>query len=150
VIFGLTVQENLRLGGAALEVAFELFPELEALGRRKVGLLSGGEQQILTMARALSRNPKLILIDELSLGLAPIVVDRLLAAICDAASRGISVVLVEQHVRSALQVANSAIVLARGEVVLRGEASSLLDRLDEIEGTYFGAADVETGSGAPS
>src|SRR5205085_3122741 len=87
----LTVEENLRIGRCDRRIALELFPELEPHLKRRVGLLSGGQQQMLALARALSRSPKLLLADELSLGLAPLVVERLLTAVRDAANDGVAV-----------------------------------------------------------
>ncbi len=103
---GLTVAENLRLGRGDPEAALELFPELREHLRRRAGLLSGGQQQMLSLARVLAGKPAVMRADELSLGLAPILVRRLLAAIRTAADeRGVAVLLVEQHVRRALEVA---------------------------------------------
>ena len=98
VIFALSVLDNLRLGRGHVERAFELFPELVPLRRRVAGTLSGGEQQILTFARALSRDPKVLLADELSLGLAPVIVARLTAALRHVAATGVGVLLVEHRV----------------------------------------------------
>ena len=137
VIFGLSVIENLRLGRGDIDLAFELFPELEPLRRRKAGLLSGGEQQILTLARALSRQPNVLMADELSLGLAPLVVERLVHALRTATERGVGVLLVEQQVRTALTACDRGYVLRRGRVVLEGPSSDLLKRIDEIEATYL-------------
>jgi branched-chain amino acid transport system ATP-binding protein len=139
-IFSLSAQDNLRLGGRDTTAALELFPELEALSRRRAGLLSGGEQQMLTLGRALARRPKLLLADELSLGLAPLIVNRLLDALRAAASSGVGVLIVEQQVRHALAVSDRAYVLRRGRVVLEGRSSDLLERVDEIEETYLSGA----------
>jgi branched-chain amino acid transport system ATP-binding protein len=134
----LTAGENLRLGGGSARAAVELFPELEPLLKRSGRLLSGGEQQMLALGRALSSRPALLLADELSLGLAPIIVNRLLDAIQVAAREsGTAVVLVEQKVRQALGVADRAYVLRRGRVEIEGDASDLLHRIDEIEATYL-------------
>jgi branched-chain amino acid transport system ATP-binding protein len=137
VIMGLTSAENLRIGTGPPDQALALFPELyEHLGR-KAGLLSGGQQQMLTLARSLAAGPELLLADELSLGLAPLVVRRLLDAIRVAASRGVGVLLVEQHARQALRVADRAYVLRRGHIALTGSAEEILDRLDELEDLYL-------------
>jgi branched-chain amino acid transport system ATP-binding protein len=137
VFMGLTALENLRVSDGPIERALELFPELEPHLRRKAGLLSGGQQQILTLARALAREPEVLLADELSLGLAPLVVRRLLAAVREAAERGVGVLLVEQHARQALAVADRVYVLQRGRVALDGTAAEILGRLDEVEKTYL-------------
>jgi branched-chain amino acid transport system ATP-binding protein len=137
VIFSLTVMDNLRLGRGDLDVAFDLFPELTPLVRRPAGLLSGGEQQILTLARALSRSPRLLLADELSLGLAPLVVERLLAAVRRAADDGVAVLIVEQHVRQVLDVADRAVVLRHGQVELAAPAAELRSRPERIERAYL-------------
>src|SRR5262249_50759574 len=101
----------------------------------------GGEQQMLTMARALASEPKLLIVDELSLGLAPLVVKRLLDAVVAAAQRGVSVLLVEQHARQALGIANRAYVMRRGRVDIEGSAADLLQRFDEIERSYLHSSD---------
>jgi branched-chain amino acid transport system ATP-binding protein len=137
VIFGLSVTDNLRLGRGDVSRALELFPELVPLRKRLAGTLSGGEQQILTFARALSRSPKVLLADELSLGLAPLIVERLGKAIRDAASEGVGVLLVEQQARTALAVCDRAYILRRGDIVLEGASSELVDRLDEVEVGYL-------------
>ncbi len=138
VIMSLTAGENLRLAGVSTEQAFELFPELEPLLKRTAGLLSGGEQQMLSLARALGRNPKLLLADELSLGLAPLVVKRLLAAVRAAADeRGVGVLLVEQHVRQALSIADRVYVLDRGSITLSGPVDEISGKLGEIETAYL-------------
>jgi len=138
----LTTAENLRLGHGSPELALELFPQLNALLKRQARLLSGGEQQILTLARALSARPKLLLADELSLGLAPLVVRRLLDAVRRAADeQGAAVLLVEQQVRQALSIADRAYVMRRGRIALHGTAADLLSRIDEIERTYLSGED---------
>ncbi|MEU7816728.1 ABC transporter ATP-binding protein [Pseudonocardia sp. NPDC049154] len=135
----LTTAENLRLGGGSPQRALELFPELEPLLKRPARLLSGGEQQMLTLARALSGNPVALFADELSLGLAPKIVTRLLDAVQAAARSGVAVLLVEQHVRQALQVSDRGYVMRRGRVELEGTAADLLERIDEIEASYLSA-----------
>jgi branched-chain amino acid transport system ATP-binding protein len=137
VFMGLSVATNLALGRGPAAHALELFPELIPLLARRAGLLSGGEQQILTLARALAARPKVLVVDELSLGLAPIVVRRLLDAVRQAADEGMAVLLVEQHARQALALADRAYVLRRGQIELEGDADDLLGRIDEIEATYL-------------
>jgi branched-chain amino acid transport system ATP-binding protein len=138
VFMRLSVAENLRVGRCSVDRATALFPELLPLLGRRAGLLSGGEQQILTLARALARSPKVLLVDELSLGLAPLVVDRLLAAIRHAAQeQEIGVVLVEQHIRRVLQVADRVCVMQRGRIVLRGSSAEIADQLESVEQTYL-------------
>jgi branched-chain amino acid transport system ATP-binding protein len=144
VIRGLTVLENLKIGQGSVEAAIEYAPALAPLLKRPAGLLSGGEQQMLTLGRALAAEPKLLLADELSLGLAPLVVERLLTSVKEAAHRGVAVLLVEQHVKSALAVADRAFVLRRGRIAMSGEAQDLMGRLDEIEASYL-AEDPEDG-----
>ena len=138
----LTTAENLRLGHGSTELALELFPELHPLMGRQARLLSGGEQQILSLARALSAQPKLLLADELSLGLAPLIVGRLLEAVRRAADeQGTAVLLVEQQVRQALSIADRAYVMRRGRITIHGTSTELLSRIDEIEHSYLSGAD---------
>jgi branched-chain amino acid transport system ATP-binding protein len=132
VFMQLSAGENLRVGRADQTRALELVPELEPLLRRRAGLLSGGEQQMLTLARALARTPRVLLVDELSLGLAPLVVERLLTAVRDAAtSLGVGVLLVEQHVRQALSIADRAYVMRRGRIVLDGKVEEIGARIED-------------------
>ena len=144
VIMGLTTAENLRLGGQPTERCLELFPELERLMDRKAALLSGGEQQIVTLARAIAAQPAVLLADELSLGLAPLVCERLLVALRAAADGGTGVLLVEQRVRDALEFADRAYVLSGGTVVISGSASEIAGRMDEIERTYLDSSQLVT------
>jgi branched-chain amino acid transport system ATP-binding protein len=136
----LSTMENLRLGRGDPELALNLMPELRPLIHRRAGLLSGGEQQMLSVARALASRPAVLMCDELSLGLAPLIVYRLLQAIQAAAGQGVGVLLVEQHVRAALQVAHRAYVLRRGTLVISGSASEVRARLDEVESSYLSSA----------
>ena len=143
LFFGLTVADHLRLGyrGERLDaaVAYRYFPALEPLGNRRCGLLSGGEQQMLAVGRALARHPKLLLLDELSLGLAPIIVERLLPVVRQYAEEsGCGVVLVEQHIELALTIADRGYVLSHGEIVLRGDAGELRRNQELLISSYFG------------
>jgi branched-chain amino acid transport system ATP-binding protein len=144
IIRGLSVMDNLRIGRGSVEAALDFAPELKRLLNRSAGLLSGGEQQMLTLARALAGEPKLLLADELSLGLAPLIVERLLTAVEAAATRGVGVLLVEQHVRSALSVADRAYVLRRGTIVMQGEAADMRNRIGEIEDSYLASSADES------
>jgi branched-chain amino acid transport system ATP-binding protein len=138
VFMGLSARDNLRVAAVDVTDALALFPELERLLAMRGGLLSGGEQQMLTLARALGRKPRVLLADELSLGLAPLIVGRLLDAVRAAAdTQGTAVLLVEQHVRKALQYADRAYVMRRGRIELEGTAGELRSRIGEIEDQYL-------------
>lgn len=137
VLMSLTVQENLRLGCGDIEAALDWFPELKPHLRRRVGMLSGGQQQMLSVGRALASQPKVLVADELSLGLAPVIVTRLLEALIEARSRGVGVLLVEQHAELALDVGDYAYLMDRGSVVMEGTAIAMKARLAEIERTYL-------------
>jgi branched-chain amino acid transport system ATP-binding protein len=138
VIMTLTARENLRLADVSIDDATALFPQLANLLDRRAGLLSGGEQQMLSLARALCRRPEVLLADELSLGLAPLIVDHLLATVRQAADeRGVGVLLVEQHVRKALTVADRVYVMERGRIMMTGTADEARANLTEIEAAYL-------------
>ncbi|MFM8971611.1 MAG: ABC transporter ATP-binding protein [Actinomycetota bacterium] len=139
---GLTVRQHRRLtsaGRGATTRAFDLFPALAPLADRRAGLLSGGEQQMLALARALVQEPRLLMVDEMSLGLAPIIVERLLPMLRTIATEtGAGVLLVEQHVPMALAVADRAVVMSRGRDVASGTAAELAGRPDILEASYLG------------
>jgi branched-chain amino acid transport system ATP-binding protein len=141
VFMALSTAENLRLAGVSRADATALFPELAPLMRRNAGLLSGGEQQMLSLARTLGRRPALLLADELSLGLGPLVVQRLLRAVREfSTERNVGVLLVEQHVGKALEIADRVYVMQRGRIVLQGTASEIGGRVKELETAYLAGA----------
>ncbi len=143
LFYQLTVRENIRLGmrggNIDLDRIFDYFPELKSLLNRRAGLLSGGEQQMLALGRALASDPKVMLVDEMSLGLAPIIVERLLPVLRRIAEdRGTAMLIVEQHVHMALEVADRAYVLTHGSLMLEGTADDLRKRQDLLESSYLG------------
>jgi ABC-type branched-subunit amino acid transport system ATPase component len=137
VVASMSLNDNLRVTRADPDRAFRLFPELYAHAGRQVGLLSGGQQQMLALAIALSRDTTVLLADELSLGLAPMIVDRLLLAIRQAADDGVAVLLVEQHVVKAMRVADRAYIMRRGVIEVSGTTAQLQGRLEEIQRSYL-------------
>jgi branched-chain amino acid transport system ATP-binding protein len=142
---GLTVREHLRLAGrrgrgaAPEDELLEMLPELGKCLGRKAGLLSGGEQQMLAVGRALVTRPRLLLVDEMSLGLAPVIVERLLPILRRAADDlGSSVLFVEQHVALALEISDRAYVLIQGRIRLEGPAAELRGRRELLAASYLG------------
>ncbi|HJY03848.1 MAG TPA: ABC transporter ATP-binding protein [Streptosporangiaceae bacterium] len=143
---GLTVREHLRLAGGGRgqragheEELLEMLPELRKCLGRKAGLLSGGEQQMLAVGRALVTRPRLLLVDEMSLGLAPVIVERLLPILRRAADElGSSVLFVEQHVALALEISDRAYVLTHGRIRLEGPAAELRERRELLAASYLG------------
>lgn len=143
IFYGLTVAEHFRLGprGEQLdaELAYAYFPKLRELQDRRTGLLSGGEQQMLAIGRALARRPRVLLLDELSLGLAPVIVESLLPTVRDYARESrCAVLLVEQHVHLALEVADRGYVLSHGQIVLHKVAEELRRDRHLLVASYLG------------
>jgi branched-chain amino acid transport system ATP-binding protein len=159
VLTDLTVRDNLKVAGGKrgparrerIDHVLTTFPELEAHLDRPAGQLSGGQQQMLALGQALANDPQFLLIDEMSMGLAPVVVSRLLAVLRALAERGIGVLLVEQFAHLALGVSDRAAVMARGQVVFSGAAAELRDDAELLHSLYMGAgADEETGVVSPA
>lgn len=140
---GLTVRQNIdiarRKGGMSWDEVGDMFPVLADRANQRAGSLSGGEQQMLAVARGLVQQPKVLLIDEMSMGLAPVIVEGLLPVVRRIADEaGVVVVLVEQHVQLALEVADQALVLVHGDAVLRGAAADLAADPSALEAAYLG------------
>jgi branched-chain amino acid transport system ATP-binding protein len=146
----MTVLENLRLGAsqrkdqeniqADLERMFEMFPILRERKSQTAGTLSGGEQQMLALTRALMNRPKMLLLDEPSLGIAPLIVRQIFATLTDLKNTGTTILLVEQNVNLALALADRAYVLRTGEIVLEGSASELRANSERVAQAYLGGA----------
>jgi branched-chain amino acid transport system ATP-binding protein len=156
ILPGLSVIDNLRMAvgvfprrerKAGINTAFELFPVLSSRQQQRAGALSGGEQQMLSLARALAVPPKLIVADELSLGLAPIIVDTVFETIAKAKAMNVTIVLIEQFVHRALAISDRCTILRRGSVAWTGAASAAAD---ELLSHYMGEQVAETELAAPA
>ncbi len=147
----MTITENLLMGAYVrtdkaeiqrdIDRMFELFPRLKERRDQLAGTMSGGEQQMLAMARALMSRPKLLLLDEPSMGLSPIMVDKIFEVVRDVHAQGMTVLLVEQNARRALQVADRGYVMDSGEIILHGDAKAMLDD-PKVRAAYLGEAVV--------
>jgi branched-chain amino acid transport system ATP-binding protein len=147
---GMTVLENLRLGASQrsdkehlqsdLERMFEMFPILKDRKSQTAGTLSGGEQQMLALTRALMNRPKMLLLDEPSLGIAPLIVRQIFATLLELKKSGTTILLVEQNVNIALNLADRAYVLRTGEIVLEGSANELRANRERVAQAYLGGA----------
>mgnify|MGYP000894729002 CR=1 FL=1 len=147
IFANMTVQENLQLGaycrkdkagvGKDYEAVLEKFPRLRERLRQRAGTLSGGEQQMLAIGRALMSRPKILLMDEPSMGLAPIIVKEIFSIIVDINRSGTTILLVEQNANMALSIANRAYVIETGRITLEGNASELMDN-ESVKSAYLG------------
>ncbi len=145
IFLQMSVQENLEMGAYInktvdpkdLEMVFNYFPRLKERRRQVAGTLSGGEQQMLAMSRALMSHPKLMMLDEPSMGLAPIIVDQVFGIIKELHKSGTTILLVEQNARKALQIADRAYVLETGSITLEGTGAELA-KSDEVRKAYLG------------
>jgi branched-chain amino acid transport system ATP-binding protein len=148
---GMTVSQNLKLGRRRtradtliFDETMDVFPALRSVLARQAGLLSGGEQQMLALARAMLGKPEILMIDEMSHGLAPLIVDHLLTAVRTAADKGTAVLVVEQHVQMALSIADRAYVFDRGHLRSDLTLEQLRASTDELGEMYLGKATVTT------
>lgn len=145
IFLEMTVQENLDMGAYTrknvpkedLDMVFSLFPRLKERRTQIAGTLSGGEQQMLAMSRAMMSHPKLIMLDEPSMGLAPILVDQIFSIVSDMHKAGTTILLVEQNASKALKIADQAYVLETGKVMLSGTGAEL-SRSDQVRKAYLG------------
>ena len=146
---GLTIEENLAMGAycrndkagiaSDMEIAYQRFPRLKERAKQTAGTLSGGEQQMLAISRALLSRPKLLLLDEPSMGLSPIMVQKIFAVVREVADSGVTILLIEQNAKLALQVSNRAYVMDGGVISFEGDSRSLLTD-PRVREAYLGEA----------
>ena len=149
VFGGLTIEENLAMGAYTrgdrdgirtdVERVFALFPRLKERRRQTAGTLSGGEQQMLAMGRALMSRPRLLLLDEPSMGLAPLMVQKVFETVLEVSGEGVTILLIEQNAKLALEVSHRGYVMESGEITLKGDAASLLHD-PKVRAAYLGEA----------
>ncbi len=148
VLAGLSVIDNLRAAGptltpaeraAEVEAALDIFPELRAIQHQQAGSLSGGQQQMVAIGQALVARPQFLLIDEMSLGLAPVIIDRLIGVVRDLRARGIGILLIEQFTQLALDIADRCYVLSQGQIRFEGSPAQLKTDRHILERAYLGA-----------
>ena len=149
VFGGLTIEENLAMGAyvrndregvkADVDRVFTLFPRLKERRRQTAGTLSGGEQQMLAMGRALMSKPRLLLLDEPSMGLAPLMVEKVFETVLAVSGEGVTILLIEQNAKLALEVSHRGYVMESGDIILEGEARSLLHD-SKVRAAYLGEA----------
>ena len=147
VLTGLTVKDNLHAAGAMLTTAdlrteidkiLTVFPELRPLTNQSAGSLSGGQQQMLALGQALVCRPKFLLIDEMSLGLAPVIIKRLIEVLRQLKSEGVGILLIEQFIHLALELADHAMVISRGRIRYNGEPDTLRSENEILQNAYLG------------
>ena len=147
-VFGaLTIEENLQMGAYArsdrdgvredIEHVFTLFPRLKERRRQTAGTMSGGEQQMLAMGRALMSKPRLLLLDEPSMGLAPLMVQKVFETVLEVSREGVTILLIEQNAKLALEVSHRGYVMESGEITLQGDSKALLHD-DKVRAAYLG------------
>jgi branched-chain amino acid transport system ATP-binding protein len=149
VFGGLTIEENLAMGAytrrdrqgvaADVERVFELFPRLKERRRQTAGTLSGGEQQMLAMGRSLMSKPRLLLLDEPSMGLAPLMVQKVFETVLRVSAEGVTILLIEQNAKLALEVSHRGYVMESGEITLAGDSKQLLGD-PAVRAAYLGAS----------
>ena len=137
LLVGAYIQKNEKIRVETLDRIFELFPRLRERMKQKAGTLSGGEQQMLAIARGLMSKPKLLMLDEPSLGIAPNLVDRIFATIETIRKSGLTILIVEQHVQEALEMADRGYILQTGKIVLEGKSEELLES-EMVRKAYLG------------